>query len=124
MVELNDDILLRIFTINASDLHGSTSMKRSNTTRYCSQVSQNWRKLLLDSPIIWGRVVVLRDSIGVRWLAEVMQRAGTSPLWVNACVRGVDSKIVSLEELVQAEGGTGRNHAIALCLLFHPEHAT
>ncbi|KJA24811.1 hypothetical protein HYPSUDRAFT_38481 [Hypholoma sublateritium FD-334 SS-4] len=83
-VNLNNDVLLSIFTMNADMFSDERAL---NTTRIASQVSRQWRDLLLDTPSIWAKLI---DMNGIRcapsyeWGNEVIRRSGFAPLWIKA----------------------------------------
>ncbi|KJA17807.1 hypothetical protein HYPSUDRAFT_205907 [Hypholoma sublateritium FD-334 SS-4] len=58
------------------------------TTRTASQVCQNWRSLMLATPLLWGRLLdfdILARSTGEGyWGDELVRRTGSSVLWIKA----------------------------------------
>ncbi|KJA26697.1 hypothetical protein HYPSUDRAFT_36425 [Hypholoma sublateritium FD-334 SS-4] len=82
---LNCDLLLHIFEINAN-MFGDCDALR--TTRRASQVCRGWRSLLLETPWIWARLLDMgwprRRWPAPEWLAELLRRTGSAPLWINA----------------------------------------
>ncbi|KAF9558653.1 hypothetical protein CPC08DRAFT_763832 [Agrocybe pediades] len=88
---LHDELLWAIFTESAEfpDILTPADERPIITVRHCSQVSQQWRRILLSSPSIWARMIDL-DFLGQRsgdWRAEVVSRAGQAPLWVYGLMR-------------------------------------
>ncbi|CAA7270429.1 unnamed protein product [Cyclocybe aegerita] len=62
-----------------------------------SQVCRTWRKMLLDSPVLWGRaidfdVLVFADN---EWREEVTKRTKTAPLFVTGSLDKTTDKILS-----------------------------
>lgn len=93
---LHDDLLWRIFLINA-DLYQydpeepinysvGSSFSPLRFTLYASRVSRLWRRISLDSPTIWGRVIDLDVIVGFseEGRNEILRRAGQSLL----CIKG------------------------------------
>jgi len=84
---MNDDVLHTIFMFASTDPWYQPDIY---TARMTSQVCRSWRRILLHSPLIWGRLVIFRDAETERtspqWLFEVIRRSGSSPLWVTASV--------------------------------------
>ncbi|KAF8900435.1 hypothetical protein CPB84DRAFT_1029131 [Gymnopilus junonius] len=90
-VDLDEDILWRIFVMNAdiyAPLEGGQDPVSSSPltiARRSSQVCQSWRRLLLGSPSIWGRLIHL-DHLGQSsnlWKHEVLRRTGNAPLYIR-----------------------------------------
>ncbi|KAF9548713.1 hypothetical protein CPC08DRAFT_769207 [Agrocybe pediades] len=83
--DLPPELMYNIFLQNTE--HDHYSHNRLNTARYCSQVCQSWRSLLLSSPTIWGRLLkaeYFRNTTRGRvWAREVLSRAGDALLWVE-----------------------------------------
>lgn len=88
---LNHDILLHIFAFNADMFSDQNAVfVKSNafyTTRIASHVCQNWRNLMLATPILWARLIDM-DFLSNFWcigeLEELIRRSGTAPLWIRA----------------------------------------
>lgn len=83
---LNCDLLLHIFEMNADMFNDDDALL---STRCASQVCRGWRSLLLRTSWIWARLVDLdwpyfRATPPPEWLAELLQRTGSAPLWVKA----------------------------------------
>src|SRR5437016_1653867 len=83
-----DDLLLRIFSINASrnEHPWVESYSRPVTiTRLSSQVCKHWRHFILGSPSLWGRLIDLDDLIlGTNeWRNEVLSRTQQALLHVR-----------------------------------------
>jgi len=59
---------------------------RLDTVRYSSQVCAEWRRVLMQWPSVWGRMVDLdafRQRNSNKWAKEVMSRTGNAMLWVR-----------------------------------------
>ena len=85
--KLSDDLLLEIFSVNASnklteDFHSITPV---TTTRFSSQVCKHWRHLILGSSSLWGGLLNLDDLIRAsnKWRKEVLSRTKTAMLTVR-----------------------------------------
>ena len=79
----NNDVLWLISKINASD-NAFSKQHRLTTTRIMSQVCQRWREVVLGSPLIWGRLILLDENQSTEWTEEVLKRAGSSSqLWIE-----------------------------------------
>ena len=83
---LNCDLLLHIFEMNANMFTDDDALL---STRCASQVCRGWRSLLLRTSWIWARLLDLdwplfRARPPPEWLAELLQRTGSAPLWVKA----------------------------------------
>jgi len=82
-MSLNDDIIWLIAKINASD-DAFDKQHRLTTTRLTSQVCRHWREVILGSPLIWGRLILLDKRQSTAWIEEVFRRAGeSSRLWIH-----------------------------------------
>lgn len=81
---LNEDILLYIFTLNANMLSHEHAL---DTTRITSQVCRGWRHLMLATSSLWARVIDM-DYISYpwseKWRHELIRRSGDAPLSINA----------------------------------------
>ncbi|KAF9567166.1 hypothetical protein CPC08DRAFT_703413 [Agrocybe pediades] len=79
---LYEDILWKIFLENTESFDNSN---RLATARFSSHVCQQWRRLLLDAPSIWGRLLDLNELRTAKpaWVEEIMRRAGTARLWIR-----------------------------------------
>jgi len=53
---------------------------------------------LLDSPLIWGRVLLISENIGHRWILEVLKRTGTTPICVEAVLSDVNITQAAVNE--------------------------
>ncbi|KAF9560053.1 hypothetical protein CPC08DRAFT_495725 [Agrocybe pediades] len=82
MIILNADILWLIFWQSATDEQTERSA-RLCVARACSQVSHLWRTILVDSPLIWSRLLVISQEFHPEWINEVLRRSGSLPLWVD-----------------------------------------
>ncbi|KAF8874700.1 hypothetical protein CPB84DRAFT_1966904 [Gymnopilus junonius] len=81
-VNLDADVLLLIFEMNTNIF---TDRRALTTTRLSSQVCRTWRSTILDSTVLWGRLIDM-DSLdrgGEEWRHEVLRRSGHSPLFVK-----------------------------------------
>jgi len=84
-MNLNQDILWRIFVLSASDQrYNKMSTEPLITTRKSSQVCREWRHIILSSSRIWGRLVLIDNEQKVDWIDEVLRRSNTAPLWIHA----------------------------------------
>ena len=83
---LHDDLLWKIFSINANMFIDEGAL---TTTRLTSQVCQSWRSNLLNTTALWGRLIDF-DSLhglkGTEWAEELVRRSGTSLLWIKGKV--------------------------------------
>ena len=83
---LNYDVLLRIFELNG-DMFTETNHCTLDTTRMTSQVCQQWRHLMLETPSLWAKLIdvghITRRRTG-EWRTELMERSGDAPLWIRA----------------------------------------
>jgi len=94
-LDLNNDLLWHIFMINAT--HASqTTHERLDTTRNTSQVCQRWRSLILGSPSIWGKLMIIHTNAEKEWMNEVLKRAKDSLLWVDVYCSSTDSQPLPL----------------------------
>ncbi|PPQ95119.1 hypothetical protein CVT25_011662 [Psilocybe cyanescens] len=104
--KLNEDLLFTIFYENASlNNHVGTmntdwtysensandgfTSRVVNTLRFTSQVCQVWRRLVINSPSLWGKAVDL-DLLAVgkpEWGKEVVRRTGNALLDVRGTIR-------------------------------------
>ncbi|PPQ98193.1 hypothetical protein CVT26_003238 [Gymnopilus dilepis] len=97
---LHEDILWRIFLMNANmdwdrrlllrvdhpDYLIRRAKRSLTVTRRSSQVCHLWRRVILDSPSIWARLVdwpMLQQKTD-DWLCEVIRRSGQSPLCIKS----------------------------------------
>ncbi|KAH9484477.1 hypothetical protein JR316_0003959 [Psilocybe cubensis] len=96
--KLSTEILLIIFSLNGHAdacyidrdigvdeiLHPIVPMAALTTTRYSSQVCQQWRAILLDSPAIWATGLDLQcfDQQNDEWREEVLKRTGNRVLTI------------------------------------------
>lgn len=92
IARLNNDILWKIFLENTETYNDN----RLTTARHSSQVSRQWREIMLQSSSIWGRVIDLDDLYNSgravdqgpppvtshNWLREVVSRTGNALLWI------------------------------------------
>ena len=82
---LGHDLLLQVFEQNA---HMFTEDDALITTRTASQVCQNWRSLMLATPLLWGRLLdfdaLARYTGKGYWGDELVRRTGSSLLWIKA----------------------------------------
>lgn len=82
---LGHDLLLHIFEQNA---YMFTDDDALITTRTASEVCQNWRSLILATPLLWGRLLdfdaLARHTGGGYWGDELVRRTGGSLLWIKA----------------------------------------
>ena len=76
---LHDDILWTIFMENTESYHD----ERLETARHTSQVCQRWRRIILRSSSLWGRLIDLDECKTHDWMREVMSRAGDAFLWIT-----------------------------------------
>lgn len=95
ILKLNIDLLWHIFNSIAEDSFSERvdpwagpfhkNLKPHGVVRRASQVCGEWRKLILRSPSIWGKVVDLgclgQDNDD--WRKEFMMRTGKSLLWIR-----------------------------------------
>ncbi|KDR70508.1 hypothetical protein GALMADRAFT_214569 [Galerina marginata CBS 339.88] len=87
---LNDDLLLRIFSLNTltdADIVQkifSTNEYSLITARHTSQVCAGWRFLMLGSSVFWANSINLKhlDQKNDNWRREILNRTGTSLLSV------------------------------------------
>jgi len=84
IMKLTDDVHWYIFNINAADSR-TQQESRLSTIRASSQVCRRWRRILLGSSSIWGKLVLIKLPRRQEWLTEILKRSGTSRLWI-ACV--------------------------------------
>ena len=87
MSQLHVDILLNIFD-NYNDIASRSSL---NDLRSASQVCTAWRETLLESPLLWARLVNLDflDKKTGNWKSEVLRRTGNVPLYIQCHRRSV-----------------------------------
>ncbi|PPQ86202.1 hypothetical protein CVT25_006906 [Psilocybe cyanescens] len=95
--KINEDLLRLIFQTNVRVeatvplyVYVDLMNRPLTTARLSSQVCRSWRRLLLDSPSIWGRLIHL-DSLDQKnnhWREELLRRTQSSPLWVTGNVTG------------------------------------
>ena len=81
---LNEDVLLPIFTINGDMFADIDAL---DTTRRTSQVCRTWRHLMLATPSLWARLIDLDRIFCVlsdEWLSDLIQRSRDTPLWIKA----------------------------------------
>ncbi|KAF9560880.1 hypothetical protein CPC08DRAFT_817985 [Agrocybe pediades] len=85
ITRLHEEILYMIFLENSTDLDDGFRLIHARST---SQVCQQWRRLLLNSPSIWARLIDLDDLREARpaWVQEVMTRSQNCPLWITGPV--------------------------------------
>ncbi|KAF4612748.1 hypothetical protein D9613_011859 [Agrocybe pediades] len=89
---LPPELLWKIFMINteryipykAFGLHFNEPDSRLDTARSCSQVCRLWRKLLLQSSSVWGRLLHIQsfENTADEWREAVISRVGDAPLWI------------------------------------------
>ncbi|CAA7270432.1 unnamed protein product [Cyclocybe aegerita] len=76
-----------------SNLSSTSDLRSLNVLRWTSQVCAVWRRIILSSTVLWGRVIdqdVLKCSRKER-VEEITKRAGSSSLWVTvALTRGIE----------------------------------
>ncbi|KDR81107.1 hypothetical protein GALMADRAFT_136160 [Galerina marginata CBS 339.88] len=87
ILNLDDDVLWYIFSINADMEHDTEGrIPALFTLRYTSQVCSRWRELTIGSPSLWARIlnVNLLSQTGTDWKEEVIRRTGTALLHVKA----------------------------------------
>jgi len=82
-MNLNEDLTLRILMLNASD-HSMNVKDRLVTARRSSQVCREWRDVIIGYSPLWARLILINDFLDVRWMKEVIRRAGLSLMWVKA----------------------------------------
>ncbi|KAF9560050.1 hypothetical protein CPC08DRAFT_708389 [Agrocybe pediades] len=82
MIVVNADILWLIFWQNAID-EQTARITRLHAARTCSQVCHLWRTILVGSPLIWSRLLVISQEFHPEWINEVLRRSSSSPLWVD-----------------------------------------
>jgi len=88
---LNSDILWTIFNLNAEN-EDIEPRYRLIHIMSCSHVCTEWRQILLDSPLIWGKLMILYDwSMSQEWIEEILSRSKSAPLWIHAVVYGVQT---------------------------------
>lgn len=92
--KLPHDLLYYIFLTNTHHVHRRIPRNFNSaptnqglvTTRRCSQVCQEWRRIILSSSSLWGRLLdlnLLQQSTH-HWREEVLRRTGTSaPIWIT-----------------------------------------
>ncbi|KDR71298.1 hypothetical protein GALMADRAFT_159509 [Galerina marginata CBS 339.88] len=91
--QLDEDVLGRIFEINADLGIRSENFHPLDVTRRASQVCRQWRQLIIDSPSIWGGLIDLDHFSSQKtdhWRDEVMTRTGQSLLSVTGSVQPDD----------------------------------
>lgn len=90
--KLNEDILRSIFLLNADSESGNEVEDEDvivtsplTTTRHSSQVCGYWRRLILQWPFLWGRLIDLQDLQQKTdfWRNEVLRRSGDSLLCIK-----------------------------------------
>ena len=88
---LNEDILRSIFLVNVEaavwEFEGNKVVSSPlTTTRHSSQVCGYWRRLILQWPFLWGRLIDLQDLQQNTdfWRNEVLKRSGDSLLCITA----------------------------------------
>ncbi|KAF8885051.1 hypothetical protein CPB84DRAFT_140863 [Gymnopilus junonius] len=105
MFRLNQDVLSLIFMVNTQLDNFSLGLSESydtgihplTTTRHTSQVCQQWRRLLIGSPLIWANSIelgLLAQKRG-RWRKEVLRRCGFTER-----IRILDVKLCNLDSNV------------------------
>ncbi|PPR03359.1 hypothetical protein CVT26_007791 [Gymnopilus dilepis] len=85
--KLDQDSLETFFLLNADIFDDADALK--NTIR-ASHVCAAWRHLLLQRPVVWGRLIDLHEltkSGSYLWLAEILRRSGDVFLWVRSEIR-------------------------------------
>ncbi|KDR69287.1 hypothetical protein GALMADRAFT_256116 [Galerina marginata CBS 339.88] len=98
ILKLHDDLLWRIFMINATLDDKFVGWGQGNqpknpaleTARFTSQVCTQWRAVILGSPTIWGNSIDLQllRRKSDHWRKEVLKRTGSGPLWISGDVLG------------------------------------
>ncbi|KJA13783.1 hypothetical protein HYPSUDRAFT_209263 [Hypholoma sublateritium FD-334 SS-4] len=81
---LNADVILEIVRINANMFTDEDAL---TTTRYASQVCHAWRTTIVNTPLIWARLIDLDSLHGLKsneWGQEIIRRSGTELLWIKA----------------------------------------
>ncbi|KAF9554166.1 hypothetical protein CPC08DRAFT_753835 [Agrocybe pediades] len=82
-IRLPSELWLDIFMKNTE--RDDRLHQRLRTARHCSQVCQLWRKILLSSASVWGRLVDL-DYLQQgtdEWKDLILSRAGSALLWIT-----------------------------------------
>ena len=81
---LHHDILCEIFSFNPY-VESIPAEKTLDYIHYTSQVCRDWRKILLDSPSIWGNCINLDqlDQKSDSWRNLVLARTGKSRLSIT-----------------------------------------
>ncbi|PPQ69049.1 hypothetical protein CVT26_003758 [Gymnopilus dilepis] len=107
---LSDDVLWAIFSLNADMDVRSLSHRRLtrnlpftsslDTTINSSQVCQSWRRTILRSPSIWGRVLRVDrvNQLGKIWGEEIIRRAANAALCAYGDIWGARANDVAFLE--------------------------
>ena len=81
---LNNDVILEIIRFNGNMFIDKGAL---DSTRYASQVCRAWRSAIINTPLVWARLIDLDSFHGLRsneWGKEIVRRSGKAPLWIKA----------------------------------------
>lgn len=119
-----DDVLLKIFSIGGDIWHqGYSGMKifhetsPISITRRSSQVSKEWRQLILGSSSLWGKLLYLNDLNpgSDRWRKEVLRRTKKAMLHVRVELNPAQTAATSLLfDILDEKWSTIRNLEVSI----------
>lgn len=81
---LNADVIWEIIRINGNMYIDKGAL---DDTRHASQVCRAWRAAIVNTPLLWARLIDLDSLHGLRsneWGKEIVRRSGKAPIWIKA----------------------------------------